>query len=736
MKVEIPKTNFLLQFTFAILALLLPCMLAYDLYFQTNQAVLDFEIDWQSGVVRKVPEGSFGNISGFLPGDKIHTVDGVPFAEWQLQTPGVFISQVQRGESIIQRELVVVSMARQNIMRIMPAYLTVFSLWSFSIFILIRRPGQTVTRLLYAHGHVLAITNIYALAHPPPWDHPPGLLSLSLAGFYFLAPLTLHLTLTFPVTLGTAKQRKRWFFFLYAAAIFSIYTWLWGENFIRRLGEVYVLLVFSIAVVMLIYAYIHRAGQDERRRLRLIWFGTILGMLPTNLFYFIPGLYQWPFQLPVWVVGVFLILVPVSYLYAITRQNLFQIDRLINRAVVYLVLSSGILLIYLLIYTAISNLLQLESTLELLLTAFFMLIIVFSFDKTRHIVQQMVDRAFYGGWYDYPKVVETISNALSSSLDRIRLEEILTRQTAALMQIYPGVLLKGTPENHKPGAFTYLFQTDENLCWCIGPRLDGDLLSRDDERILNTLARQAEIALANVRLVEKLQNQIEVIHQSREDLLHAQHRLLLSREEERARLARELHDGPIQELVGLNIELGLLFSVEEKGPLQQALGEIRAQVQGLLGGLRQVCTDLRPPMLDTLGLGAALQVLGEEWGRSNQWEVRFNLPTDGGLRCLAEPVAVNLYRIAQESLSNTARHAHASRVNIDLQRENGWLVLSITDNGCGFRTPESWHTLVANEHFGLAGMQERAVLIGGELSVASAPGQGTRIRISCPFSVV
>jgi signal transduction histidine kinase len=157
---------------------------------------------------------------------------------------------------------------------------------------------------------------------------------------------------------------------------------------------------------------------------------------------------------------------------------------------------------------------------------------------------------------------------------------------------------------------------------------------------------------------------------------------------------------------------------------------MRAEVRRLLAELRQVCAELRPPMLDTLGLGAALRALAEEWSAQTGAAIQLELPADTALRSLPGEVAVNLYRIAQEALSNVAHHAAARQVTLSLAWEAGRLTLTIRDDGQGFVLPEKPHDLTAQSRFGLIGMQERAELIGGRLVVASSPGRGTTVQAS------
>ena len=241
------------------------------------------------------------------------------------------------------------------------------------------------------------------------------------------------------------------------------------------------------------------------------------------------------------------------------------------------------------------------------------------------------------------------------------------------------------------------------------------------------MSGQAEIALGNVLLIETLRAQLDEIRASREALSQAQHKLLSSREDERARLARDLHDGPLQTLIGLNLQLGLL--AQQMGE-SESVNEMRSEVHVLLKDLREVCSELRPPMLDTLGLAAALRTLAEDWSLQSGVEINLNLPPSTvEIPFLPADIAVNLYRVAQEALANTAKHAQANNVDISLKESNGTITMTIDDDGCGFTLPDEIGVLTTTGHFGLVGLRERIILIGGKLQLKSSPGKGTHIHI-------
>ena len=741
MAVETDRRERYLHWLFAWLALVVPALVGYGLYFQLRTPVLDF---YQAGddasTVYQVVPGGEAEAAGLQAGDVILAADGVPFTGWRdLRLGQTCILEVERDGQRLTLAIPVVSVAQANSLPLLGAFVVVvLTFWATGAVLLLRRFQRKEVRLLFLVTQTTAVALLWPLARPRPWPIPDWMAFLSIACFNLTPALVLHFYLTFPESLGTPRQRAWGLGAIYGLAPAAIAGGLSNTELGIRLSIFYTALVFILAISVLIYAYLRRATPDGRRRLRLIVLGNLLALLPPILLYFLPAVAGARYRMPNWpAVRLFVVIAPLSHLYATARHNLFGIDRLLNRTLVYAILSLGILLLYLGPFLLIYRSLPGDWPAQVVVVAALTLLVGASFDPVRRRVQHGVDRLFYGGWYDYPGVVETASAALARCAEREQLAHVLTCQAPALMQLREGRLWIGEekavlPEQAVPPqmGFTLAFRGQARGLWIVEPRRDGDDFSEADRRILQTLARQAETALGNVLLVETLRRQLSELHASRETLAHAQRQLLRSREEERARLARDLHDGPIQALVGLNLQLGLLLAPAGASPIGEPLSAMRGEVRDLLADLRRVCAALRPPMLDTLGLGAALRALAEEW--SAQWgvTVQLDLPSDATLRALPGEVAVNLYRVAQEALSNVARHAAARLVSVRLAWQDSRLVLTLHDDGRGFVVPAHFHDLMAQEHFGLVGMGERVNLIGGDWTVESAPGQGTTVRVA------
>jgi two-component system sensor histidine kinase UhpB len=205
--------------------------------------------------------------------------------------------------------------------------------------------------------------------------------------------------------------------------------------------------------------------------------------------------------------------------------------------------------------------------------------------------------------------------------------------------------------------------------------------------------------------------------------------VLTAQEEERKRIARELHDDTAQALTSVLVRLRLLErSAAGDERLRAGITELRDLTGETLEGVRRMAIDLRPPMLDDLGLEAALQAFVQDF--SHRWPVKAKF-TSSRLGRLPPEVELVLYRIVQEALSNVAKHANASRVEARLTRRGRSLRLVIEDDGCGFDVEATMGS--RGSGLGLFGMEERLALIGGSVQVESAVGRGTRISVEAPL---
>ena len=221
--------------------------------------------------------------------------------------------------------------------------------------------------------------------------------------------------------------------------------------------------------------------------------------------------------------------------------------------------------------------------------------------------------------------------------------------------------------------------------------------------------------------------------------------IITAQEQERKRIARELHDETSQVLTSLLISLAVLEESITTPEARDRIADTRALAHKTLRAIRNLSIDLRPSALDDLGLLPALRWYIKEYQQKCSIEVEFQA-TDFKERLPAE-IETALYRIVQESLTNTARHANARKVYITLKEEVNAVYATISDDGCGFDIQALQKTSVQERGsglesgsglgrgLGLIGMQERAILLDGSLEITSHPGQGTKVEVRIPFQL-
>jgi signal transduction histidine kinase len=208
----------------------------------------------------------------------------------------------------------------------------------------------------------------------------------------------------------------------------------------------------------------------------------------------------------------------------------------------------------------------------------------------------------------------------------------------------------------------------------------------------------------------------------------ASERLLTVEENERRRIAGELHDGVGQVLTALTLTLDAAAAEPSNTVIRQRVGAARALADNALAGTRDLSHRIRPARLEERGLVAAVRDLALQSGFPVEIDADPGCATIPGLGPTA---IVEVYRIAQEALANAARHSGADRARLSISCDAGTLVMLISDDGSGFD-----RSSVEESGIGLAGMEERARLLGGQLSIESAPGAGTRVRLSVPPQAV
>jgi two-component system, NarL family, sensor histidine kinase UhpB len=268
-----------------------------------------------------------------------------------------------------------------------------------------------------------------------------------------------------------------------------------------------------------------------------------------------------------------------------------------------------------------------------------------------------------------------------------------------------------------------------------GAIVSGRLTRADGEQ------REIEIALAALpdhgrTTVQMVVNDVTARHREALDMKRSRRALralsasvVEAREEERRRIARELHDELGQRLTALKIDLSNLAATAKLDPEDARVSSMSAMLDDTLASVRRIASDLRPSMLDDLGLNAAIEWLARDASRRMGIPVQTQLPPTEPV--VDQRVAIALYRMVQEALTNVARHAKARTVDIRLRRQGASLRLAVSDDGVGLDAAETAPT--RRGAVGLIGLRERAHMLGGEVTIGPRPGGGTRVSVRLPI---
>jgi signal transduction histidine kinase len=489
-------------------------------------------------------------------------------------------------------------------------------------------------------------------------------------------------------------------------------------------------IAFSLLVFSQIYRYRKVSSREQRQQTKWFVFG-FTGAVMINLVYrllplIFPSFAQ-PGSLDIFfgdtLTAFSFLLIPLTIGFAILRYKLWDIDIIINRTLVYGTLTVSIVGLYVLVVVSLGTLLRGQGNLFISLLATGLIAVLFQ--PLRLFLQRAVNRLMFGERDNPYHVISHLGQRLGTTLaPEAVLPMIVETVTQALKLPYAAITLKQGDEfsivasHGEVGEIALtlplVYQAETIGQLLLAPRARGESFTSADRRLLDDLARQAGIAAHAVRLTTELQR--------------ARERLVTTREEERRRLRRDLHDGLGPTLAALNLQAGAVRTLIPLDPDEATalVTEWRSTLRSVIADIRRLVYDLRPPALDELGLIGAIREQATQYStRAGTNGVQMLMEAPDHLPALPAAVEVAAYRIAQEALANVARHAQARTCRIHLWLDNA-LHLWITDDGIGL--PEKHRSGV-----GLLSMRERAEELGGSCSIDSTESMGTRVSASLPF---
>ncbi len=736
------------------------------------------------------PQDFTGPQAGLRPWDRIVAVNGQHWREMRrlVREAGVgtpLVYTVERGGQQLQIAVPTMEFTVDILWRFIPGgALFAFCSLAVGIFVYVRNPTGRLNRYLLFYllawaSIVGAVWETYLsqqkwtayLIHPWTaitavagwiffWSFPADRARKAFLARWPLIPSFVALAATFTIYFPTL-------FFLASRldqpALWRLYLWsgTWGHFLILGVGSVVNKLVPLLQIAL-------KKGTTPlvRQQAVVLLVGISLGLGGWIVFLWAPATLHFPPPANIQWGGVIATFYPLSVGYAVLRYQLFDIRVVVRKGLVYSLLTAILTAVFLALSLLTGYLFQgltgQQSFLVALIPALF---IAFLFQPARSRIQTFVDRTFFRREVEMRQALAAFSLGLSTLRDRDEVVHLTLGTVTEAMGARRATLWLPEGERYRPLGSAEVPETadvwsvaawldrerrpllplpdedspqaeelrrigavlavpllvGENLVGILtlGEKGSGDLYSQEDVGLLTALAQSTALALENARL-----------HEERVAMLRQQlARVTAAQEEERRRIARELHDGVGPTLAGVNIRLRTARKMLERDhhPAAEEVDELAEQVQESIQDLRRLIYDLRPAALDELGLVPAVREYVARYQVEQGLEVSLSLPeTD-----LRMPVALEtaLFRILQEALNNVARHAQARRVEVALWRDGGTVTLQVADDGRGF-DPQAERD---GMHIGLWSMRERVRQLGGQFVVESAPGAGTRVKAVIPL---
>jgi signal transduction histidine kinase len=472
-----------------------------------------------------------------------------------------------------------------------------------------------------------------------------------------------------------------------------------------------------------------RAAPETRLQARWAAIGGGISTVASLALLLVPQLEVGRPILPWNAVGLVALPLPLGIAAGILRYQLFDIDVVLNRTLVYGGATTILFLIYAVVVTVIGAILPIQGGFLASLLATGLAAVAAL--PIRDSLQRTVNRLLYGDRDDPYRALTRLGRRLEASLDPVEAPDVIARTVAESLRVPWAGLRLGPADaptrtighgHQPPGELTVVplvYGSEVVGDLLVAPRAAGDPLSAADMALLEALARQAGVAVHALGLTL--------------DLIASRERLVAAREEERRRIRRDLHDGlgPTLAAIGMRAEVAADLVARDPMEAQRLLDDLRGEVRGALADVRRLVDALRPPALDELGLVGALEDQATRFAP----DLIVDVAAIGEPHELPAAVEVAAYRIAVEAMTNAARHAQATTCRVRITTAEGsngagpaWLEIEVTDDGIGL-PPD------VRPGIGLVSMRERAAEVGGTCLIEGLRPRGTRVLARLPLEV-
>ena len=493
-------------------------------------------------------------------------------------------------------------------------------------------------------------------------------------------------------------------------------------------------IAFAAAIVLLFLRY-RRSGQEQRSQIRLVLFVAFAGVVGAEVLWVLT-----PFETAgiVWAAACATLL-PVAVLVAILRYRLLEADILIRKSLVY----GGLWILIAAAYVGAAAALGIAAGGRVPLAVAVLLTIVatLAFQPARRRLEALADRWVFGERLGGYELLTRFGTTLEETFDpedlfrrladtvrrglRVRWARVLVRRPAGDGFVLDPQAVSGIERDasEEPAASVPLSHGGEALGTIeVGPKEQGEL-SAEDRGLLETLARQAALAIRNARLASDLSVSLAEIKVQADELRASRKRLVSAGDAERRRIERNIHDGVQQELVALiaNLRLARNQLAREPAEADQTLAGLQGEAGHVLEDLRELARGIHPSLLSDHGLVEAIEA------RATRMPIPVSVQVDAASRDarFADDIEGAAYFVASEALANVLKHSGAGRVTVGVGYTEGSLELEVSDDGVGFDAAEAGGS-------GLSNMGDRVEALGGRLTLRSRPGEGTRISVRLP----